>query len=859
MYENGQKSKVTLLYYLHIKNSVNCFYFGYLMLNLDDKNANLLELRFNFGKSYLGPVIADYLLKLSTCAHHFEQERNAQVLFVARAGIRIYRALEIFAQTAQQSLPNSARFFWISRLMIAKGIWARNRSLALSLLAKEFHYAPLRNLIAAMYRHESIPSNINLNHSVLDRPGRELENFLAEGSDIAKTLESHFQEQSRNFHDYLMSVLGQRDCALLVDTGWQGTAQNFLIESYPEVNWWGAYFGRMGFESSNRKHWNKLIGLVFEADRFNPAKPETCVVLHRHMIESLFEPKGLSIERMVSLPNGTIDIPEAETVLADQPTQENDPIFAGVLDYLTELPHGCSPLQLARASSGAWQEIARLVTLPTKEEVAIFSDIERSADFGKSLKVPLVLPPKPARANDTPEARIQRALWQPAQIALEYPPEIAEPLQRKFANLGRNDFKNGKKPNPKLSKPDSTISTEPKVAIITRTLDRPMFLRRALESVSKQTFKDYVHIVVNDGGDTEMAMHTIEKTEQCDRSKVMLVDNIVNRGMESASNIGIRACQSKYIVIHDDDDSWEPKFLEKTVGFLEGSKGEIYGGVITKSTYVSEEITPQGIVIHDTKPYQGWVETVHIMEMAIGNFYPPIAFLFRRDIYDKIEGFDERYPVLGDWDFNLRYLLEADIGVISEYLANYHHRDRGDTSLFGNSVTADRHKHLDYSSIVRNKFARNLLHSENTAMTNLVGLGFHVGQQRDAIRRFEDTLKQNTTAQRSSTNRQDDYWVAFQRLVKAIASQDEAFVQQIGLSLSSEVSQVSLQGILEQLLKAVQREPDGHLESSPDFDDEEYLRLYEDVHQVKQKGRIISGFEHYYRYGRKEGRQRPSK
>jgi glycosyltransferase involved in cell wall biosynthesis len=824
----------------------------------NNQNTHLLDLRFDFGKKYLGPVIADYLFKLLVCANHFEQERNAQVFFVARAGIRIYRALEVFAQTAQQSLPNSAKFFWISRLMIAKGIWSSNRSLALRLLAKEFHYAPLRDLIAAMYRRESLPSNIDLQQSILDRPGQELENFLEEGSDIAKTLESYFQEQSQNFHDYLMSVLGKRDCALLVDTGWQGTAQNFLIESYPQVNWWGAYFGRMGFESSNRKHWRKLIGLVFQADRFNPAKPETCVVLHRHMIESLFEPKGLSIERMVRLPDGTIDIPEAKTVLADNPTKENDPIFAGVLDYLSELPHGCSPLQLTRASSEAWEEIARLVALPTKEEVAIFSDIERSADFGKSFKVPLVLPPKPARANETPEARIQRALWQPAQIALEYPPEIAEPLQRKFANLGRNDFKNGKKPSAKLAQPNSTISAEPKVAIITRTLDRPMFLQRALESVSKQTFKDYVHVVVNDGGDAEMAMRTIEETEQCDRSKVMLVDNVVNRGMEAASNIGIRACQSKYIVIHDDDDSWEPTFLEKTIDFLEGPQGQIYGGVITKSTYVSEEITPQGIVIHDTKPYQGWVETVHIMEMAVGNFYPPIAFMFPRDIYDKIEGFDERYPVLGDWDFNLRYLLEADIGVIPEYLANYHHRDRGDTSLFGNSVTAERHKHLDYSSIVRNKFARNLLHSENTAMTNLVGFGFHLGQQRDAIRKVENSLKR-ITPQQSSTNRQDDYWVAFQRLVKAIASQDEALFRQIGLSLSYEGSQVSLQRILEQLLQVVQREDDGHLESSPDFDEEEYLRLYKDVHQVKQKGEIMSGFEHYYKYGRQEGRQRPSK
>ena len=39
-----------------------------------------------------------------------------------------------------------------------------------------------------------------------------------------------------------------------------------------------------------------------------------------------------------------------------------------------------------------------------------------------------------------------------------------------------------------------------KVAVITRTKDRPIFLKRALLSVSSQTFSDYIHVVVNDGG-----------------------------------------------------------------------------------------------------------------------------------------------------------------------------------------------------------------------------------------------------------------------------------------------------------------------------------------------------------------------
>jgi hypothetical protein len=82
-----------------------------------------------------------------------------------------------------------------------------------------------------------------------------------------------------------------------------------------------------------------------------------------------------------------------------------------------------------------------------------------------------------------------------------------------------------------------------------------------------------------------------------------------------------------------------------------------------------------------TRPYNDWVRNVQLSEMACGNFFPPIAFLFRRAVLDRIGGFNEALPVLGDWFFNLEFLLEDDIAVLPEPLARYHHRDRGDTRL----------------------------------------------------------------------------------------------------------------------------------------------------------------------------------
>ena len=46
--------------------------------------------------------------------------------------------------------------------------------------------------------------------------------------------------------------------------------------------------------------------------------------------------------------------------------------------------------------------------------------------------------------------------------------------------------------------------------------------------------------------------------------------------------------------------------------------------------------------------------------------------MFSKKAFDQIGGFDETLPVLGDWDFNIRFLEKFEIGLIRENLANYH-------------------------------------------------------------------------------------------------------------------------------------------------------------------------------------------
>ena len=333
-----------------------------------------------------------------------------------------------------------------------------------------------------------------------------------------------------------------------------------------------------------------------------------------------------------------------------------------------------------------------------------------------------VLSPVTSDADSYAELRVQTVLWPHGQAALEYDPVVAREVQERLVGA-RSDATYFDPRIAANAEAEPTSAERPIVAIITRTKNRNVLLRRAAQSVSAQTYDNYIWVVVNDGGD-EAAVRRVIEESTVDRRKSVLVSNAESLGMEAASNLGIRNCTSDYVLIHDDDDSLAPEFLERTVAFLEGHQGVRYGGVITKSLYVSEEIQGERVIEYERRPYQDWVRNVHLAEMFRGNFFAPIAFIYRRAVWDDIGGYNETLPVLGDWYFNLEFLMRENIGIIHEPLAYYHHRDRttsGGGNIYSNSVVGGISKHEEYNAIIRNEFIRNGLGSDATAVAAIAG------------------------------------------------------------------------------------------------------------------------------------------
>jgi glycosyltransferase involved in cell wall biosynthesis len=245
-----------------------------------------------------------------------------------------------------------------------------------------------------------------------------------------------------------------------------------------------------------------------------------------------------------------------------------------------------------------------------------------------------------------------------------------------------------------------------KIGIITRTKNRPILLQRALDSVLGQHFQDWQHVIVNDGGSSAEVDDLLEQRRAAYAGRVQVIHNPASRGMEAASNQGLAALGSDYVVIHDDDDSLHPDFCGETVAYLDAPPHPSVRGVVTHTQRIIERIDGDRVIRLSDHPYHDWLQTVSLRRMLAENFFAPIAFVFSRAACLEVGAFREDLPVLGDWDFNARFLCRYEIGVITRVLAYYHNRADSAAGAYATTVSAQTDKHRFYDNLLRNDWLR---------------------------------------------------------------------------------------------------------------------------------------------------------
>ena len=132
-------------------------------------------------------------------------------------------------------------------------------------------------------------------------------------------------------------------------------------------------------------------------------------------------------------------------------------------------------------------------------------------------------------------------------------------------------------------------------------------------------------------------------------------------------------------------------------------KNKSYAGVITYTNKIEEEITTNEILLKNRHLFNN-ISQLSFECIFRTNLFPPIAFIYKRDVFSVIGTYDESFLVLGDWDFNLRFLKKYTIGIIPLPLANYHIRLTQKNMSAGNSIGAGKSLHLNHVEKINYKY-----------------------------------------------------------------------------------------------------------------------------------------------------------
>jgi glycosyltransferase involved in cell wall biosynthesis len=186
--------------------------------------------------------------------------------------------------------------------------------------------------------------------------------------------------------------------------------------------------------------------------------------------------------------------------------------------------------------------------------------------------------------------------------------------------------------------------------------DSAQYLRKSIDSVLTQTFRNFEFIIVSD---SRTANEDVSITESYSDPRIVHVLNKRRPGFVASLNLGIRAARGEYIARMDSDDISMPERFERQVQYLTHNPGTGVLGTGCETIDDRDQVKSQEIMPSDP-------EVMHWFLM-FGSPITHSSVLIRRKLIEKLRGYRE-LPHGEDYDLWLRASRITDIANLPDIL-----------------------------------------------------------------------------------------------------------------------------------------------------------------------------------------------
>lgn len=193
------------------------------------------------------------------------------------------------------------------------------------------------------------------------------------------------------------------------------------------------------------------------------------------------------------------------------------------------------------------------------------------------------------------------------------------------------------------------------ISIIIPCYNCESLVGETLESLARQTFKDFEVICINDGSKD----CTLEKLAEWKAKNLfhMQIISQENGGVSRARNAGIKAAMGEYLLFLDADDCYHCEFIERLYGALCFSRADVSYCLLSRDKVIVETAT---LAEKDWYVTQTQSETMNNLLYRMGDF-GFYCYLYKNEILKKYQlEFDVNTRHFEDREFNWKYLCHCN-------------------------------------------------------------------------------------------------------------------------------------------------------------------------------------------------------
>jgi len=210
----------------------------------------------------------------------------------------------------------------------------------------------------------------------------------------------------------------------------------------------------------------------------------------------------------------------------------------------------------------------------------------------------------------------------------------------------------------------------PLVSIIVNCFNGEKYLRKALDSILNQTYKNW-EIIFWDNQSTDQSSK-IFKSYKDQRFKYFYAFN--HTLLYKARNEAIKKASGEFLAFLDVDDWWEKDKLELQIPlFNDSGVGLVYGNhyifneKVNKKTIFIKRKLPKGFILNNLlKKYHIGILTVVIRKSCLKN---------------QISPFNEKFHIIGDFDLIIKMSEKHKFDCVQKSIASYRLHEKNESLL----------------------------------------------------------------------------------------------------------------------------------------------------------------------------------